>query len=1316
MKLPVLTKKFWIVATTVGIVGLLFAYYLLIYVANQRSDLIDLNYRILKRIGKNVTETRNYFDATIERYKGLSVAKQNTKVNGKTEQHELTKAESKRKFKNLLRDQISLRVVNASSIYFDSVNINVDELGTVVIPVRRYLGQSFSYTRSSFDDFFVIRIPRKRKTEKGQSEKRQGTYKLPSIDTVVGFQTCSNGIDVKKIDALFTTDRGIVSIPMSDIQLAGIPYKVFSYYIRFSDEESWVLCGAIKETSFRRKIYEVDTFRIVFAVLILLFILLAMPVLKLAVMNSMERLRIVNVWFTGFSIVIGTSIVVLMLISGNHLLGNKEAVDGKLKNLSNSIKYNFLDEMDLLHCQLVSIKGKFGKDTSSIDTVWKNTIWNKYLCYPFTHQLMGLDKRGDQLLSLSPNAVRKLNLSTRKYFTNARDNNLWTLRDGSYARDFSLESVRSYRDGKNIGGLSIRLGKENDPTIAIAITSKLRSIMDPLLPAGYGFCIIDAKGDVWFHSDRRHNLQENFFEETGEDDRIIAADTGRMAISMQVVYNRNLHHIYIQPIDNLPLRLVTFYDLEYCKSPLILTTSYAFTLMLFMFSLGALQLFIQFIIVYKPTKLKIKRFYLSWLRPRRVGDDQSENERQDRVEKYIRSVTVLFILNLLLVVLLFVDYPVEAAFSFLVLPLYVFVFQYLLFERSGLTPKEVVLNIVCHSLLIALMNVMFFSYIEHYAIVVFIQLLLVGILAGGYFNKALIRFISGRMAVKHSYDLYFVMLFLWLMMISVLPVTGFYRLAHYEESAAWTKYIQWQAALNNEKRNADIAKEKYGAPDSLFTAINKLGDYLLATGDFKLPDKHLSETTPSESSLHRYELQFLMRPPLWGALESSRAMLQAAAADTVWRWNENTKGSLTMRFTTPKGEPRYYTASLPVFNIATSKYFLFFLVLFILFLLVVVFVVVFSVRSIFGIAIIQDARLRQLCLSKPGVLTLLKHKQVFVVGLPYSGKKMLLEYFANYANRQAGIQTSFVDMRTSKKEDLKAPDKSKTVIILNFEHGINDHEINKRKLEFIQELVAKDMRVIISSAIHPNAVIEFCERILQRISMDEDKDKKEEGDKKSEYKQALRMWKNALSGFTIYFRSLAESESAWNSKDTFARGELNHGLYLPSLQYAVSLDNTGNRYEDEENYILKVEEMADMYYHSLWNSFSKEEKFLLFDLAKDRFVNLKNLKVIRSLLRKGIIVADDSLQIMNKSFNNFILSVVKEDEEIKMEDELSRKGSWNIVQSVLLILLLALITFLALAKQDVFKDVSIFVGALAAALPLLTKFGGLFSSSKGKDA
>jgi hypothetical protein len=107
---------------------------------------------------------------------------------------------------------------------------------------------------------------------------------------------------------------------------------------------------------------------------------------------------------------------------------------------------------------------------------------------------------------------------------------------------------------------------------------------------------------------------------------------------------------------------------------------------------------------------------------------------------------------------------------------------------------------------------------------------------------------------------------------------------------------------------------------------------------------------------------------------------------------------------------------------------------------------------------------------------------------------------------------------------------------------------------------------------------------------------------------------------------------------------------------------------------------------------------------------------VRLLIQKGIVVVEDSLRTMNRSFNNFILSVVREDEEIAMDQELRTKGTWNTVQIVLLLAVVGIITFISLAQQDILHDLNTLITTVGAVLALFLRFGGLFSGTqKGKE-
>jgi hypothetical protein len=1299
MKLPGLTRKFWIVTATIIIVGLAFAYYLLVYVGDRRADVIAQNYRMLKRIGDNSVELMRYYEVTIRNYKSIFPDKSRMRANDNAQLAKLLKAQD-------LHCITSHVAKEPEWIYFQERGIDDCEVRT---SAADFLAKAMPQS-SCFDDFFLVRIIKGKKEMAGQDSL-----------IAIAYQTFYNRVEIKKRDSLFSVDNGLESTPVIDVNLFGIPYKLFTNRIQMSGSESWVLCGAVKTSTFNRKIHEVDTYTISIAILVLLFVLLSMPVLKLVVMNAVERLRIVNVWFAGFSIIVGTAVIVLILVAGNHYFSHKGIVRDDLVKLSDSVKGRLLDELNYIYTQLSSaqktvkilsgdrvvayenffitdsfpVKPK-NRPQEVLENAHDKTGLNKNFHYPFTNQVMWLDAQGDQLFTLATQSVNSFNLGTREYFIKAKTGELWTLPGSKGERKFSLQSIRSYRSGRNAAGFGIPLagGKAN----VLAVSSKLHSIMTPLLPPGFGYCIIDSNGEVWFHSDRQRNMQENFFEETEHDEKMRAAIAGRMQVGLDAPYDHRMHQMYIQPLDNLPLYLVTFYDLDYYKSPLVLTMGYAFMLMLLMFVLIGIHLLLQFASVYRPTKLKIKRFYLSWLRPRKMNEEQSMELCAEMREKYIRSILSLALLAIVSLICLFIDHNASVTFGFLVMPLYILVFQYLLFERENILKKDSDAKIIRHSFIwlsaifVVLVNFFIAPFADSVGVAVWIQILFMVILLSGYFAGGIKKIAAFDFVKNHQQRLYFIMIFLWLAVVSVLPVIGFYRMAYHEESLTWTKYLQWDIAQVDEKRNADLKKE-LGAYRNVIDTLAEESNYLNVTGHFKRTNK-LENGYTQDSSKHRYTFEFLLRPPLSGILNNTFPVLQASAGDGKWCWYETEdECNVAMKFIPDEGNPRYYTVTRSYFDLRGSNYFVLFIILLLGFFYLIYHVTLFAVRNIFGLGVVLDSRLLKDSLAEISRGDLLNQNRIFIVGLPYAGKELLLNIFS-----------CVINLRTDLKKPIPANMKN-VIVIKHFEHGIDDHTINEDKLKIIQQLVDEDRKIIIASAVQPGALLEFYEKALARI----DETKPEW----STYKHAEQMWKNVLSGFVLYFQPLSK-ENTLLSNDVFIRSELNHGLYLPTLASHIPNETT-NTYPCQENFVLKIEELADTYYHSLWNSFSDAEKFLLHDLAKDRYVNLKNVKTIRLLLQKGVIVADDSLQIMNRSFNNFILSVVNEEEEVQMEKEQSSKGSWNTVQSVLIILLIALIAFIAIAQQDLFRDLNVLIGAFGSAIALITRFGGLFSI-KSKDA
>ncbi len=152
--------------------------------------------------------------------------------------------------------------------------------------------------------------------------------------------------------------------------------------------------------------------------------------------------------------------------------------------------------------------------------------------------------------------------------------------------------------------------------------------------------------------------------------------------------------------------------------------------------------------------------------------------------------------------------------------------------------------------------------------------------------------------------------------------------------------------------------------------------------------------------------------------------------------------------------------------------------------------------------------------------------------------------------------------------------------------------------------------------------------------------------------------------------------------------------------------------DSSDDYILNIQEISYSYYFAIWNSLSKEERYIVYDIAHDSFINSNNADGIIDLLQKGILIYDHSLRLMNESFTNFVLTKVNSDEALERELESGKGGKWSTVSAVILMVIISLIIFISFGKINMLEDVNALLGSLAAIFTLLIRMGGIFVMGK----
>ena len=138
-------------------------------------------------------------------------------------------------------------------------------------------------------------------------------------------------------------------------------------------------------------------------------------------------------------------------------------------------------------------------------------------------------------------------------------------------------------------------------------------------------------------------------------------------------------------------------------------------------------------------------------------------------------------------------------------------------------------------------------------------------------------------------------------------------------------------------------------------------------------------------------------------------------------------------------------------------------------------------------------------------------------------------------------------------------------------------------------------------------------------------------------------------------------------------------------------------------------------YHLLWKDCMDEEKYLLYDMSSDGFMNSKKVNVIQQLLYKGLLInKQEELKIMSVSFRNFILDKRNTEELSSLTQKFHVQGTWGKLRTPVLVIITAIGAFIFITQQNLLQRVTALVPTLSAVLGLGTLVLGSKSSATAK--
>ncbi len=1185
-------------------------------------------------------------------------------------------------------------------------------------------GQPQSDDKRDFDHIIIARAD----DGKTLFEQTTGNLNVTSLEHIVLADTPDKTFDLKNRSQ--TTD-GV------DVSIAGARYKLYVQPIEIAlptkgenAETLWVICGLVDASRFRYQTWAISYTVLIISGFVAGLLILSWFFLKLLFIGPKDRLRPAETRVLAVTIVVAGSLLTLFLLFGVSYKNVEKTLDAQLEKLAETFQEHFQAEVKSAVAQLKTLdENRLNFKTEADHTPDNASALNRPnllsdICpsgncdkkqnpYPYFKSVFWVNDKGDQVAkwSIYSQTTRLINVSGRGYYEKPRNGYFRELDGGR----FWVDPVVSRNTGAFTVALSTRTKAPGAQGAGVAVLdTNLMSFMQPVIVGGFSYRIIDTNGNVVFP-----NLKENFIVECDNDPRLRSAVSGHLKDYVSVMYLGRDARVYVRPLTGMPeWTIVVFRDKEPLRSSYLEVV--AVSSLLFAIYLTVLLLTLAFLFYVVP----FKHVGRKWMWPSR-----------DNAGIYIQSIPISVLLS-------FAAYGLSFRLS----------------DRTLIVALSLLSVLALLLMMAQLKNRWVLSPFEKLA----------GFLEGLPKKLKLNHF---KLNERFFFTLSLVPL---VFVIAVLPSAAFFRLAYNEQMDLFTKYGQVTLVNSLNDREARLRAaypislfgNNTAAADTFLTGRLKES---LDTYDgffFSTSVKPVEETPNEEVAPEpQHGLLVSLSQMLPFASQSSvirHGLIRSRSDDGLWQWRQAENSQLILR--APQNSPRHKvekpgtTGAIgaliaeskddekkTVFQVVSiTPHFWLRRLSWLYFVAIMVLVLFLILRMVIKRVFLMDAVKMSDLAMQPAVPSG-KWKRFLVLRSPYTRRRELRPA-SDF--KVLDLKTEAVGHRWAdefKLEEFLKEVSTQSIAIDSFEHRMDDPKQNLQKLTLLEKFLSYQGTLLVTSTADP------MDYVFEKAKKDANQQR---------INDAAARWAGIMSKFWInYLEDTGDSAEAFRKKlDEIRKGTVQlgeaekNGQPQPGSQQAGAPQPNGgppavaashSAQEEQFRCLLTtecapraslqeiaieiaqrrdekvsadeiVEEVliqASTYYKLLWESCTPTEKLTLTHLAIDGFVS-PNDPDLAQLVRRGLIVRDPEVRLMNRSFRYFVLGVCRMDDDVaETEGQARKSSSWQYMKVALIVAVAVLMLFLFSTQRDLYNSTLVAVTSIAAGLPAIFNIFNLFQKN-----
>jgi hypothetical protein len=374
-----------------------------------------------------------------------------------------------------------------------------------------------------------------------------------------------------------------------ETELAGVTYMVFVEPIAIDLNPSrnsaqprrLTLLGLVPSRQFQWQSLAISYRAIIFFSSFFLLLCLSTPIIKVLFINARGRLNLREIVMLPLLFAMIAGALTSVCLQTIYFNLRHDDTDVELGQLSQSLQANIKNEITAMLGQLVDAchTNELRKDfefrkgnvirTKVLETQFEDRVFP--MKYAFFSNIFWTDDDGRQQVKWSPmaDATPLIDISQLDFFQKlSSENQYYSLgKDERFRLDFLLPPNQD--DYLAVLGMRMRDCTGAGKGFAF-LSARPLSLIDPTLPLGTGFALVDNLGRVLFHSDKYRNNQENILKETSNDRELTASLYGHSnPDNFSLDYRGNEVRARVVPISGVyqsPWSLIVYKDARYAQT------------------------------------------------------------------------------------------------------------------------------------------------------------------------------------------------------------------------------------------------------------------------------------------------------------------------------------------------------------------------------------------------------------------------------------------------------------------------------------------------------------------------------------------------------------------------------------------------------------------------------------------------------------------------------------------------------------------------------------------------------------------------------